>query len=84
VKRNNKGNIVQHTREKRTDVDIGKETIHREKSKVVREPVIQAIKEDDLDKITDQFKEEIDESFECITKKQEERHSYMQANIVVL
>jgi hypothetical protein len=67
--------IDPHTGEKRKDVDIDKVATQRKKSKFVRERSIQALREDDLDKITDQFKESNNESFEHMGKQQEESHS---------
>jgi hypothetical protein len=45
---------------------------------------IQALTEDDLDKIMDQVKEVTDEAFEQVVQKQEEMHSDVQAQIVAL
>jgi ribosomal protein S12 methylthiotransferase accessory factor YcaO len=56
----------------------------RKKRKEVKEVATQALSEDDLEKIVDQVKEAIDEDFEHVTQKQEERHLDVQAQIVTL
>jgi hypothetical protein len=75
---------VLHTGEKRKDEDTRKESTWHKKRKVVREPIVQALVEDDLDKIENQVKETTDEAFERMTKQKEERHLDMQAQIAIL
>jgi hypothetical protein len=70
--------------EKRKDIDTRKSPTQHKKSKVVREPTIQALTEDDLDNIGDQVKEATDEAFEYMTRQHEERNLDMQAHIIVL
>jgi DNA-binding protein YbaB len=57
---------------------MGKAVPQCKKRKVLREPSVQALTEDDLEKIADQVKEATNEAFECATQQQEEMHLDMQ------
>jgi polyhydroxyalkanoate synthesis regulator phasin len=50
----------------------------------VKESNIQALMEDDLEKIGDQVKEVMDDVFQCMTQQQEEMNRNMQEKMVEL
>jgi polyhydroxyalkanoate synthesis regulator phasin len=50
----------------------------------VKESNIQALTEDDLEKIGDQVKEVIDDVFQCVEQQQEEMNIKMQEKMVEL
>jgi hypothetical protein len=51
------------------------------KHKVVKEVTIQALTEEDLEKIGDQVKEVTDDAFQCATQQHEEMNKHMQAQM---
>ena len=54
------------------------------KRKVVKEPVVHSLTEDELEKIGEQFREVVEEAQEVVFKKQDEMKTSMQEQLVAL
>jgi hypothetical protein len=66
-----------HTDRKQKEPEKGKYVPQRMKLKFFKEVAIQDLTKEDLENISDQFREVTDDLFQCVTYQQEEMHKNM-------